>query len=144
MSQEVTRLPFRDITSGTEVIKYGNTIAKATSDISQGQWVHTHNARTNLSENDEYTYDHKVFPLPKVSDKSFMGFKRTDGSVGIRNEIWIIPTVGCVNSIATQLVKKTSILFQEPSMDFIPLHILLAAASWAATTNRQKNSLHHW
>ena len=100
------KIALRDITSGTEVIKYGNTIAKATSDISQGQWVHTHNARTNLSENDEYTYDHKVFPLPKVCDKSFMGFKRTDGSVGIRNEIWIIPTVGCVNSIATQLVRE--------------------------------------
>lgn len=89
-----------------DIVKYGNVIAKAKTDISAGEWVHTHNACTKLSENGEYSYNHKVFPLPEVKPRSFRGFRRADGSVGIRNEIWIIPTVGCVNSIAGRLVSE--------------------------------------
>jgi len=100
------KIALADIDKGSEIIKYGNTIAVATKDIKCGNWVHTHNARTNLSEGGEYTYDHKVYELPKVAEKTFMGYRRADGSVGIRNEIWIIPTVGCVNGIAKQLVEE--------------------------------------
>ncbi|SEG22836.1 altronate hydrolase [Eubacterium ruminantium] len=100
------KIALKAIPAEGEIIKYGNVIAKASSDISVGQWVHTHNAHTNLSENGSYTYNHKVFPLPEVKERSFMGYKRADGSVGIRNEIWIIPTVGCVNSIAGKLVQE--------------------------------------
>ena len=94
------------IAKGEPVIKYGNTIAVATADIPAGAWVHTHNVVTELSENMEYRYDHKVYELPKVAPRTFMGYRRKDGRAGIRNEIWIIPIVGCVNGIAKQLVEE--------------------------------------
>ena len=100
------KIAIQDIKNGESIIKYSNVIASATRDIPVGSWVHTHNAHTNLSENSEYSYDHKVFPLPKVKDRTFMGYRREDGRSAIRNEIWIIPTVGCVNSIAKQLVEE--------------------------------------
>lgn len=87
------------------VIKYGNRIGLAKEDIRAGNWVHTHNVKTALSEGAQYEYNYVSYELPKVKERTFMGFKRPGGKVGIRNEIWIIPTVGCVNSIAEQLVK---------------------------------------
>ncbi|MBR3833965.1 MAG: altronate dehydratase [Lachnospiraceae bacterium] len=95
-----------DINDGSDVIKYGNVIAHAKKDIKAGSWVHTHNASTTLSDEGEYYYNHKTFELPKVSNRSFKGYRRPNGKAAIRNEIWIIPTVGCVNSIATELVKS--------------------------------------
>ena len=94
------------IAGGTPIVKYGNEIALAKRDISAGEWVHTHNARTGLSESADYRYDHKVYPLPDVSAKTFEGYLRKDGRAGIRNELWIIPIVGCVNGIAKQLVEE--------------------------------------
>ena len=99
-----------DIPQDGDIVKYGNVIAKASAPITSGSWVHTHNAHTNRKEGGSYSYDHKTFPLPEVKDRSFMGFRRKDGKVGIRNEIWIIPTVGCVNSIAAQLVRENQSL----------------------------------
>lgn len=95
-----------DIAKDSPVIKYGNTIALALRDIKAGEWVHTHNARTGLSENDSFTYCHKTYPLPSPAKRTFMGFRRKDGKVGIRNELWIIPIVGCVNSIAGKLAQE--------------------------------------
>ncbi|MCR5214285.1 MAG: altronate dehydratase family protein [Eubacterium sp.] len=100
------KIALTDIEESSPIIKYGNVIALAKRPIKMGQWVHTHNAKTNLSEAGEYTYNHKVFELPSVSDKFFQGYKREDGKVGIRNEIWIIPTVGCVNEVAKELVRE--------------------------------------
>ena len=95
-----------DIKAGEEIIKYGNPIACAKEDISKGMWVHTHNAKTQLSEKSSYVYDHKVYALPKVEPKTFLGYRREDGRVGIRNEIWVIPIVGCVNGICKALVEE--------------------------------------
>jgi len=92
-----------DIKTGESVMKYGNPIAAAKQDTPAGSWVHTHNAATRLSEGGEYVYDHHVYDLPKVAEKTFMGYRRANGKVGIRNELWVIPVVGCVNGIAKQL-----------------------------------------
>lgn len=88
------------------IIKYGNPIGRTTSPILPGAWVHTHNVHTTLSESLEFTYHHKQLPLPQMEPKTFMGFRRPDGRAAIRNELWIIPTVGCVNSIAQHLVQS--------------------------------------
>ena len=100
------KLALSDIPEGSPVIKYGNPIAIAKEPIKKGAWVHTHNARTALSEDGAFTYNHKVYELPKVEKRTFQGYRREDGSVGIRNELWIIPIVGCVNSVAGQLVNE--------------------------------------
>lgn len=98
----------RDIKSGENIIKYGNPIGHAVADIAKGEHIHSHNMKTNLSSNLTYTYEPEYTPIKKVeSDKTFMGYVRENGDVGIRNEIWIIPTVGCVNKIAKILAEKT-------------------------------------
>lgn len=89
-----------------QVIKYGFSIGHATASVTPGDWVHTHNMKTNLSGEETYTYNPKIqFPEPKPP-KTFQGYRRNDGSVGIRNEIWIIPTVGCVNDVAKALTAQ--------------------------------------
>lgn len=97
----------RDINEGENVIKYGNPIGHATMDIKKGEHIHTHNMKTNLSGNLEYKYSGGMEYSFKESDKTFLGYVRENGDVGIRNEIWIIPTVGCVNKIAEELAKRT-------------------------------------
>ena len=97
-----------DIPQGADIIKYGNPIGRATEDIGAGELVHTHNVKTNLSGNLEYTYEPKSFDIPyKKEDRTFMGYLRENGEVGIRNEVWIIPTVGCVNKVAERIARAT-------------------------------------
>ncbi len=89
-----------------QVMKYGFSIGHATAPTAPGDWVHTHNMRTNLSGELEYSYHPNItHPAPQKT-RSFQGFRRKDGKVGIRNEIWILPTVGCVNDIAKAMVQQ--------------------------------------
>ena len=97
-----------DIKKGEDIIKYGNPIGHATEDIKAGEHVHTHNVKTNLSGNLEYVWDHKTYDLPEeAQDRTFMGYVRENGDVGIRNEIWIVNTVGCVNKVAERIAAAT-------------------------------------
>lgn len=96
-----------DIPAGGAVIKYGAPIGAAKEDIRKGSWIHTHNMKTGLG--DVLTYTYQPRPAAKLtSDKShvFQGFKRPDGRAGVRNEIWIIPTVGRVNNVASAIEKR--------------------------------------
>ena len=95
------------IQAGEDVIKYGQPIGHATCDIDEGAWVHTHNLATNLSGKLEYDYQQFTLPQTVTSDLTFMGYERKNGDVGIRNDIWIIVTVGCVNKLAEQIAKRT-------------------------------------
>ena len=96
------------IKKGDNVIKYGSPIGHATEDINVGDHVHSHNVKTNLAGNLEYTYDYKDYGITHVdTDLTFDGYVRKNGDVGIRNEIWIINTVGCVNKTAQILSEKT-------------------------------------
>ena len=89
-----------------QIVKYGFSIGHATTDIAAGDWVHTHNMATNLSGEIEYKYEPQVNDLKEMPPQAFQGYRRGDGKAGIRNEIWIIPTVGCVNDIAKALAEK--------------------------------------
>lgn len=98
----------RDIKCGENIIKYGQSIGHATEEIKKGSHVHTHNVKTNLSGKLEYTYEKTECHDDKVdTDLTFMGYIREDGQVGIRNDIWIVNTVGCVNKIAEKLADLT-------------------------------------
>lgn len=98
----------RDIKCGEDIIKYGCPIGHATADIKKGEHIHTHNLKTNLSEKGSYTYKYKDNGIKKSSSSiTFMGYRRKDGSVGIRNDIWIVNTVGCVNKVAERLASLT-------------------------------------
>ncbi|MDO5538869.1 MAG: altronate dehydratase family protein [Eubacteriales bacterium] len=94
------KFALQDIAAGEKVYKYGFPIGVAKEDIKKGAWVHTHNLKTGLGDLLEYTYEKDAAPLEPTEDVTFMGYRRPDGKVGVRNEIWIIPTVGCVNNVA--------------------------------------------
>lgn len=98
----------RDIAEGENIIKYGNPIGHAICDIKKGEHVHTHNIKTNLAGNLEYTYEPVFYDIPEEDkNRTFMGYVRENGDVGIRNEIWIVNTVGCVNKVAEEIAKAT-------------------------------------
>lgn len=101
------KIALKDFEAGENIIKYGETIGHAINKIKVGQWIHTHNIKTNLNGIMEYTYTPKLNTLNIPNkDITFNGYIRKDTSVGIRNELWIIPTVGCVNGIADKIIEK--------------------------------------
>ena len=95
----------KDALKGTDIIKYGYPIGHAKEDLKAGDWVNENNLKTNLSGTLEYTYSPVNQELDiKKENRTFKGYVRKNGDVGVRNEIWIVPTVGCVNGIAERLV----------------------------------------
>lgn len=104
-----------DIEKGSDIIKYGYPIGYATENIKEGESVHSHNMKTKLG--DILSYEYKPDFAGLVPEKPFYinAYVRENGDIGIRNDIWIVPTVGCVNSIANQLSEKTgAICFSHP------------------------------
>lgn len=107
-AEEITaghKMAIKPIAKGEDVIKYGYPIGTAQTDIAPGQWVHVQNIKTKLNDKLTYSYQPAAKPLAPETPKTFEGYVREDGRVGVRNEIWIIPTVGCVNSIAALIEK---------------------------------------
>ena len=101
----------RDIKAGENIIKYGNPIGHAVVDIKKGEHVHNHNIKTNLSGNLEYKYEPHFYDIGQEDKcRTFMGYVRENGDVGIRNDVWIVVTVGCVNKVAEQIAKETGAL----------------------------------
>lgn len=100
----------RDIQKGEPIIKYGFPIGVATDDIKCGEQVHSHNLKTALSGTLEYTYTPNYEEAEKQTPPMINAYVRKNGEIGIRNDIWIIPTVGCVNSIAKTIADKTGAL----------------------------------
>ena len=98
------KFALQDINTGRQVIKYGHSIGLATVPVKKGDWIHTHNIKTGLGDILEYQYQpgNETVKADGAS-ACFRGYRRENGRVGIRNEIWIIPTVGCVNDIARTL-----------------------------------------
>lgn len=97
----------KDIAEGEQVIKYGQPIGRAKCHIKAGEWVHSHNLRSDIPLHDEYTYQPEKTgisgtPEEPAITKTFLGYVRENGEVGIRNDLWIIPTVGCVASLCEE------------------------------------------
>ncbi|GHU85249.1 altronate hydrolase [Bacteroidia bacterium] len=111
------KFAIKDITQNENVIKYSYPIGHALSNIYAGEWIHTHNIKTNLKDNLQYVYEpesvdisvennNKSDVYDKLKEKTFLGYARKNGNVGVRNELWIVPTVGCVNGQSQQIVDK--------------------------------------
>ena len=101
------KILIKDTPEGADIIKYGYPIGHALKELKAGEWVNEHNLKTNLSGTLTYQYypvDEKL-NIPR-ENRTFNGYKRANGEVGIRNEIWIVPTVGCVNGIAERLAAQ--------------------------------------
>ncbi|WOC32835.1 MULTISPECIES: UxaA family hydrolase [Caproicibacterium] len=112
------KMALRHLAAGEVVRKYGFPIGTAVCEIQAGSWVHTHNLQTGLGASDRYKYLPDFSPLPQETPREFAGYRRTDGSVGIRNEVWIIPTVGCVNAVVQEISRRAQ-RFLTPAIDGI-------------------------
>lgn len=96
-----------DKNEGEDIIKYGYPIGHAKKDLKAGEWVNENNLKTNLAGTLEYTYNPVDDKLSIVKEnRTFKGYVRKNGDVGVRNEIWVVPTVGCVNGIAERVAKQ--------------------------------------
>ena len=95
-----------DLAEGSSIIKYGNPIGIATQPICKGAWIHTHNMKTGLGDLLTYTYQKEDITEQKQPERYFQGYRRKDGRAAVRNEVWIIPTVGCVNNVAQAIEKS--------------------------------------
>ncbi|MCE5343459.1 MAG: altronate dehydratase family protein [Eubacteriales bacterium] len=104
------KFALRPIAPGEPVLKYGQPIGTASTAIAAGEHIHTHNLRTLLSGECSYTYLPVRPVLPAVKSRNFDGYLRKNGRVGVRNELWILPTVGCVNDVAAVLKKRAQAL----------------------------------
>lgn len=100
------------IREGEPVVKYGFRIGYAKENIKAGAWIHVHNLKTALGEVLDYRYEPEIRELAERKTATFMGYKRKDGKTGVRNEIWILPTVGCVNSVAKAIETEAKSQFE--------------------------------
>ena len=118
------KIAIKDFAEGEEVIKYDNVIGYAKTAIKPGEWVHTHNLRTGLGAEKEYTYHFNPISIfPGESDQTFMGYERADGGAGIRNYVAVISTVFCANGPLKDIVKAAEEKYKENDHfdGFLPL-----------------------
>ncbi len=114
------KFALRPIAKGEPVIKYGYPIGIAKADIATGEWVHSHNLATGLCDDLEYTYSPKAAEVKHNSENvTVNGYLRSDGRMGIRNELWIVPTVGCVNGQANAIAAQVRELYGSEGIDDI-------------------------
>lgn len=106
------KMAIADIPKDGKVTKYGFRIGNAKEAIPSGAWIHTHNIRTALGDLLSYSYEPVDTAREKQPEQTFLGFERADGRVGVRNEIWVIPTVGCVNNVATAIARQANAFVQ--------------------------------
>ena len=98
-----------DLATGCDVVKYGYPIGHVTRPVAAGEMLDHSCIKTNLEGLLDYNYEPSLVEIaPSSEQRTFMGFRRSDGQVGVRNEIWVIPTVGCVNGICQEIVRRFS------------------------------------
>ena len=100
------KVSLKSFAEGEDVIKYGYPIGHATTVVAEGCWMNEHHIHTNLSGLLDYAYTPQI-PTLDIPDRglTFKGYRRANGDVGVRNELWIIPTVGCVNGVVSRLAE---------------------------------------
>lgn len=114
------KIALQDFKEGDHIIKYGAPIGHAREIITTGSWVNEKNINTNLKGLQEYEFNPQPIPeQPPGKPLSFKGYRRKNGEVGIRNEIWVIPTVGCVNGITHRLANLLRQETQDTGVDAI-------------------------
>ncbi len=106
------KFALEDIKQNEAVIKYNNEIGIATQSIKKGEWVHTHNLKSDIKETENYEFSGDIPYKTVESQYMFMGYERANGKVGIRNSIVIIPTVGCINKTC-EIIKKRVEMYHE-------------------------------
>ena len=135
------KLALFDIPAGQPVIKYAAPIGEAARDIQAGEHVHTHNVHTLLNDQKEYAYAPSLPARPPEEKHTFMGYSRADGSAGVRNDLFILPTVGCVNGVARALAAKFSPVCEQAGIKAIALCHPYGCSQMAADQENTRNIL---
>ncbi|MBF6639348.1 altronate dehydratase [Rouxiella silvae] len=101
------KFALQPLESGQNIVKYGLPIGHALTAVALGEHIHSQNAKTNLSDLDEYQYQPEFSDVSaQMADRPVSVYRRENGLIGIRNELWIVPTVGCVNGIAKMIQQR--------------------------------------
>lgn len=117
------KIAIKNINKGENIVKYGLPIGYALEDIKIGSWIHTHNTKTNLKDLNTYSYTPKFTDRKlDLEDIKVNVYKRKNGDVGVRNELWIVPTVGCVNGIAQRI--KEAFLAEVGELEIDDINVL--------------------
>lgn len=108
------KVALKEFKMGDEVIRYGFPIGKVTEKIKKGEWIHTHNLKTALEGKLDYDYQPELFESETPTEMpKFMGYKRENGKVGIRNDVWIINTVGCINKVVEKIALRAEMKYED-------------------------------
>ena len=108
------KVALKDFDKDEEVIRYGFPIGKTTEEIEKGDWVHTHNLKTALEGKLDYSYQPDLPEIEKPNDMpTFKGYSRENGKVGIRNDVWIINTVGCINKVVEKMALRAEMKYED-------------------------------
>jgi altronate hydrolase len=136
------KFALQTIRTGEKIVKYGAPIGRATREIGAGEWVHTHNMESNLDGLEQYEYRPEAARKEDVSGvrDRFDGYLRQDGTVGIRNELWIVPTVSCVNSDVRRLAEAAQNAFAGRATESTRCPTTRAAPNWATTIRPRSGS----
>lgn len=112
------KVALKDIKAGEDIIKYGYPIGHATADIKAGEHVHVNNTKTNLNDLFNYEY-HPHFDVVSTikKDATVDVYPRSSGEYGIRNELWIVQTVGCVSGIAHKIIDEFKRRYDTSAID---------------------------
>lgn len=102
------KIALGSIAAGEPVRKYGFPIGRATAPIAPGDHVHSHNLATMLGTDGAIAIEPAAPLAMQASARSFMGYHRADGRVGTRNELWVLPTVGCVARTAQKIAARAA------------------------------------
>ena len=117
------KIAIKNINKKENIVKYGLPIGYALENIKVGSWVHTHNTKTNLKDLNTYSYTPKFTDRKlDLEDIKVNVYKRKNGDVGVRNELWIVPTVGCVNGIAQRI--KEAFLAEVGELEIDDINVL--------------------
>ena len=117
------KIAIENINKEENIVKYGLPIGYALENIKVGSWVHTHNTKTNLKDLNTYSYTPKFTDRKlNLKDIKVNVYKRKNGDVGVRNELWIVPTVGCVNGIAQRI--KDAFLAEVGELEIDNINVL--------------------
>lgn len=112
------KFTLKSLEKNKDIIKYGMPIGHTLKEIEEGQWIHTHNLKTNLNDVDTYSYDDLTgIDLEGTKRKKVNVYLRKNNKIGIRNELWIVPTVGCVNGVGENIIEEFKKRFDTSKLD---------------------------
>lgn len=138
------KVAVKPIAAGEPVLKFGFPIGLATRAIAPGEHVHTHNVATALGGGGDYAFTPAARAPARIEGPAFLGYRRADGRVGTRNEIWVIPTVGCVARTAQKIAERAAALHPGKIDGIHAFPIRSAARSWATTCRAPAPSSRRW